>query len=310
MPTIPTSELPIPKDWNEFEDICADLFTLIWNDHNTVRYGRSGQRQNGVDIRGQSPRGGIAGIQCKGKRRWPPVRLTTAEIDAEVMKALAFQPPLSELTFATTALNDASLLAHVDAITERHRAQGLFSVHVLGWDELSRRITNHDRLVEKYFGHVTLGSLREEIAERTVRLLADNLRQLGVVASTSASPGAPSPSAEGTLCSGFTEAFERDVQRRYAQAVQRSMFPEFLNTDLFWNLANELQNSAVTALSPGLRRTILLRAARSAALRNAVKDAEAFLAAGVALPGSERVARQGAHSRGARRYRSRHPDAA
>jgi hypothetical protein len=51
MPTIATSQLPIPKDWNEFEDICADLFSLIWNDHNTVRYGRAGQRQNGVDIR-------------------------------------------------------------------------------------------------------------------------------------------------------------------------------------------------------------------------------------------------------------------
>jgi hypothetical protein len=30
MPTIATSQLPIPKDWNEFEDICADLFRPNW----------------------------------------------------------------------------------------------------------------------------------------------------------------------------------------------------------------------------------------------------------------------------------------
>lgn len=181
MPTIATSQLPIPKDWNEFEDICADLFSLIWNDHNTVRYGRAGQRQNDVDIRGQSPRGGIAGVQCKGKRQWPPVKLTTAEIDAEVAKALDFQPPLSEFTIATTALNDGPLQAHVDAITERHRAQGLFSVHLLGWDELCRRITNYDQLVEKHFGLITLSSVRRDI-EAVPRLVADNLCELGLVA--------------------------------------------------------------------------------------------------------------------------------
>jgi hypothetical protein len=38
-------------------------------------------------------------------------------VDAEVAKTLEFRPPLSEFTFATTALNDASLQAHVDAIT-------------------------------------------------------------------------------------------------------------------------------------------------------------------------------------------------
>ena len=53
MPTIASSELPVPKSWDEFEDICADLFSRIWNDHNVVRYGRMGQRQNGVDIRGR-----------------------------------------------------------------------------------------------------------------------------------------------------------------------------------------------------------------------------------------------------------------
>ena len=99
--------------------------------------------------------------------------------------------------------------------------------------------------------------------------------------------GTPPPDASDTLRPGLAEALERDFQRRYAQAMQRSMFPELLKTDLLRNLANEVREGAATALSAGLRRTIFLRAARSRALRNDVGEAEEFLAAGVALPGSE-----------------------
>jgi hypothetical protein len=286
MPTIASSELPVPKSWDEFEDICADLFSRIWNDHNIVRYARMGQRQHGIDIRGRLPDGQIAGVQCKRKRQWPVVELTTKDIDDEVAEALKFEPPLSEFTIATTAPNDGKLQAHADAITERHQAQDLFSVHLLGWNELSRRITDYGQLVEKHYGFVPLSSLRtriDEIPNQTARLVTDNLRQWGLPAG---SPTAATPSPD-TLRTEIAEALERDFQRRYAQATQRSMFPELLKTDLLRNLANEVREGTATSPSAGLRRTIFLRAARSRALRNAVKEAEELLAAGVALPGLE-----------------------
>lgn len=289
MPTIASSELLVPKSWDEFEDICADLFGRIWNDHNIVRYGRMGQRQNGVDIRGQLPAGGIVGVQCKKKRQWPVVELTTKDIDDEVAEALNFEPPLSEFTVATTAPNDAKLQAHVDAITERHKAQGLFTVHLLGWSELSRRVTDHPQLVEKHYGFVALSSVRtriDDIPIETARLVADNLRQWSLPAGSTAA-GAQPPSGTDTLRPELAEALERDFQRRYASAMQRSMFPELLKTDLLQSLANEVRNGPATTLSTGLRRTIFLRAARSRALRHDLGEAEELLAAGSALPGSE-----------------------
>jgi hypothetical protein len=289
MPTIASSELPVPKNWDEFEDICADLFSRIWSDHNIVRYGRMGQRQNGVDIRGQLPARGIAGVQCKRKRQWPVVKLTTDDIDEEVAEALNFKPALSEFTIATTALNDAKLQAHVDAITERHRAQGLFSVHLLGWNELCRRMADYDQLIQKHYGFVALSSVRariDDIPNEMARLVADNLRQWSLPAGSSAT-GARPPGGTDTLRPGLAEALERDFQRRYALAMQRSMFPEFLKIDLLRNLANEAREDAATTLSAGLRKTIFLRAARSRALRNDIGEAEEFLAAGAALPGSE-----------------------
>jgi hypothetical protein len=289
MATIATSDLPVPKSWDEFEDICADLFTRIWNDNGVVRYGRTGQSQNGVDIRGRLAGGRVAGVQCKRKRQWPVAKLTRKDIDDEVAEALNFEPPLSELTIATTALNDNKLQAHVDAITERHRAKGLFSVHLLGWSELSRRIADYPDLVEKYFTFIAPSSVRDtfnEIPKETARLIVDELREWRLPAGPS-DADAPSRRVD-TLHPGLAEALERDFQRRYAQAMQRSMFPEFQKIDLLRNLANEIRSVSPPTLSAELRRKIFLRAARSTALRKAVQEAEEFLAAGLALSGSEK----------------------
>jgi hypothetical protein len=286
MPTLASSELPVPKSWEEFEDICADLFSRIWNDRNVVRYALLGERQNGVDIRGRLADGAAIGAQCKRKRQWPVSRLTTGDIDDEIAEALKFKPALTEFTIATTAPNSAALQAHVDSITERHREQGLFSVHLLGWSELSRRITDHPQLIEKHFGFVALSSVRariDEIPNETARLVAD-LTQVALSASPPI-PATPPLNAE-VLQPGLAEALERDFQRRYSLAMQRSMFPELQKIDLFQNLANAVPDGVTTAPSAGLRRLIFLRAARSRALRGAPEEAEDFLAAALALPGS------------------------
>jgi len=120
--------------------------------------------------------------------------------------------------------------------------------------------TNADNLVAQIFGSAVIDAL--------------------------AKAGARPPSVD-ILRPGLAEALERDFQRRYAQATQRSIFPELLKTDLLRNLANELHEGDAAALPAGLRRTIFLRAARSRALRNDVAEAEEFFAAGLALPGSE-----------------------
>ena len=47
------SQLPPPRNWQDFEDLCFDLFKRIWNDPYARPNGRSGQPQAGVDIYGQ-----------------------------------------------------------------------------------------------------------------------------------------------------------------------------------------------------------------------------------------------------------------
>lgn len=284
MPIAATSELPHPTDWNEFEDLCADLFGRIWNDPHTYRYARQGQRQNGVDIFGRPSDGANAGVQCKGRRQWPPVKLTTAEIDEQVREALNFSPALTEFIIATTARNDNALQDHAAGITERHRQQGLFSVHVYGWDELSRRIKDHDHLLEKY-NFTTLSSVRRDLAgipEQTARLSArlvtENLKELGLIsAPTSATPAGPGRA--DALSASLTEALERDFGARYRRAMQRCVFPEFAKKDEFLNLAQAILELPAGGLSSALRRRILLRAVRSRALRDDLQTSQTFFAA-------------------------------
>jgi hypothetical protein len=70
-----------PPSWSKFEEICADLFSRIWNDTQLVRYGRDGQRQNGVDIYGKES-GADSGVQCKGKRLWILGRRPSSSVDS------------------------------------------------------------------------------------------------------------------------------------------------------------------------------------------------------------------------------------
>lgn len=299
MPTASTSHLPPPKSWDEFEDICADLFSREWDDPNATRYGRQGQRQNGVDIYG-TPRAqsGIAGVQCKGRRAWPPPALKTGDIDEEIAKAKSFKPSLSSLTIATTAPDDARVQDHVRAITHQHARDDLFAVHVVGWGELTRRLTQHDDLVEKHYGHVGFASLRKEIQDlpaRTADLVVAKLSHQRVPALSSTPQ--PATGAYDVFISHASEdkaarpelqdSAERDLTRRYRVAWRRHLFSETAQKDEFSSLGLELLEGLYGGVDPSFRRTVLLRAARSAAAHNRVADAHKFLAAAENLAGAE-----------------------
>ena len=108
MPSPTTTDLPIPKSWDEFEDICADLLKCMWRDPYVVRNGRSGQRQHGVDIYGKPVHlkgrdSETAGAQCKRVEA-----LTEKDIKNEIEQATEFKPSLEEYLLLTTLKRDAA----------------------------------------------------------------------------------------------------------------------------------------------------------------------------------------------------------
>ncbi|AMP06441.1 ATP-binding protein [Collimonas pratensis] len=131
-------QIPPPKSWIAFEDLCHSLFKAIWNDPLAQKNGRSGQAQNGVDIYG-SPGGDYGfhqGVQCKGKETQYGAKPNISELEREIAKAESFQPCLQHWIYATTAPVDATLQEAARKISTLRSKAGRFTVSVLGWGDI------------------------------------------------------------------------------------------------------------------------------------------------------------------------------
>jgi hypothetical protein len=284
MVTPATMLQPPPQSWDEFENICADLFGREWNDPKTTRYGRQGQRQNGVDIYGRPDGENYSGVQCKGRSVFPPAELTIADIDAEVEKAKAHKPVLKDFTIATTGKNDAKLQDYARELTEKHEEAGLFSVNIVGWSEIYRRLTQHADLIDKHYGFVSTGQLRDEV--RTIpEIVRQTIREELPKAGAAAQAVPPLPATAPSPA--VTQALERDLTGRYEAAMQRSLFPEFSKADEFQSLADDALADQYASVAESLRRRVILRAARSAAAKGSIERAETLLSEVQRLAGDD-----------------------
>jgi hypothetical protein len=260
-------QLRPPPSWDKFEEISADLFSRIWGDSQLVRYGRQGQRQHGVDIYGKE-NSANSGVQCKGKRDWPPTKLTIAEINSEVEEAKKFKPLLKNYIIVTTADNDVHVTDHVNAISAEHAKHDLFRVTVFGWSELVRRFYDYPDLLEKHFGIYTLRNMQRTMPDAVAERVVERLQNANAAIGSNDAERAPQ-AQPGLLDDRLADALDRDFASRYQRTLRRSIFPELNKTDEFAPLATEVLGSAGGALSADLRRMILFRAARSAAIRAA-----------------------------------------
>jgi hypothetical protein len=167
------TQVPPPKNWQDFESLCWDLWRRIWKDPGTQKNGRLGQPQCGVDVFGR--RGDAqAGLQAKGKDNFTEQRVTVAELKAEVKKAKGFRPPLKEFILATTGPKDVAVEQTARELTERHQAAGLFSVAVLGWDDILLLLEDHPDVIAKFYPWVQAAAWQAE-ASRAAQYTHDHL---------------------------------------------------------------------------------------------------------------------------------------
>ena len=153
MTDVTNRSLPPPKNWQDFEHLCYDLYSRKWQTNDAEMHGRQGQPQAGVDIYGhdQTLGGRLVGVQCKGKDQTYGEILTDAELRKEIGKAKGFIPTLDIFVVATTAPNDERIQEAARTISEAHRSVGLFEVRVQGWGTLQQWISDYRDLLEKYF---------------------------------------------------------------------------------------------------------------------------------------------------------------
>src|SRR4051812_19659308 len=91
---------PIPRNDEDFEDLCCLLLRRHWNRPSLQRFAHPGESQDGVDIFDPLHTPPVHGAQCKlhdyGKTIPPK------EIEDEVNKAKGYKPPLNHYAILTT----------------------------------------------------------------------------------------------------------------------------------------------------------------------------------------------------------------
>ncbi|WP_342151260.1 hypothetical protein [Methylorubrum sp. SB2] len=146
MPTIASSVVPPPKSWDEFEDITLAAAKLRWGSDDFYRHGRSGQKQDGVDVYGLDDKNRQIGLQCKNTVDG----VSFAVVEAEVANAETFEPTLDRLYIATTAKRDATLQKQIRILSAKRRKAGQFRVDILFWDDICQDIATNDDI---FFSH-------------------------------------------------------------------------------------------------------------------------------------------------------------
>lgn len=136
------NQLPPPANWQDFEDLCRDLFAAEWGDSETEKNGRPGQKQQGVDVVGRRE-GRYWGAQCKLRRIYPESQLKETEVRKDVEAARAFDRDLETLVIATTAPADTRLQELARQLTAENERDGTFRVVIWDWEKIGQGLARH-----------------------------------------------------------------------------------------------------------------------------------------------------------------------
>ncbi|AXW62973.1 hypothetical protein CJO94_14695 [Ralstonia solanacearum] len=142
-----TLEISKPKNAEDFEDYCAEIYSVVFEDRTPKKNGRSGQSQGGVDIFVEPHSGGRKGIQCK---RYYETKVTESLVNDEVKAADAAGWRINELIIATTTPSDSKLVKYVQDLSDSRVETGKFKVSIEFWNDICNQINRFQILQKKY----------------------------------------------------------------------------------------------------------------------------------------------------------------
>lgn len=137
---------PPPVDWQVFQRLVAGFARSLYDTHTVAEYGRTGQRQNGVDVFARDLLGNPVGLQCK----WTSEDLAETALAKECGKALEFRPRLEHFVLWTTSKRDV----HLQDVASRLNESGdyPFSVTIRFWDDAIDHLNRAYSVANLYYG--------------------------------------------------------------------------------------------------------------------------------------------------------------
>lgn len=171
---------PIPTDEDDFEDLCVDILRIYWNRPGLERYGRKGERQNGIDILDLGGMAPLHAAQCKLKEFQKT--LSPTSIADEVADACNFEFRLGKYGILTTGKVSTPAQRKILEINQRHREQGLFEVELFTWGRLCTLIQKYGDVRKTYF-ELTVITTTSRIGSKSP-IVAQHIQEARVVIGT------------------------------------------------------------------------------------------------------------------------------
>lgn len=146
MPTSPLMEIPKSRSAKEFESICKDILEKKYGSR-FEKYGRDGQKQNGIDICNTISSNSCIVAQCKNYINQSSAKslIKAIENDINSSKNLPFYKDINKFIVMTSMNRDKKIQDAISSISCD------FNVELWVWEDIQEVICNNDDLIKKYY---------------------------------------------------------------------------------------------------------------------------------------------------------------
>ncbi|MBD5534581.1 MAG: hypothetical protein HDQ99_02755 [Lachnospiraceae bacterium] len=165
MPTSLEVVLPRTKDANEFEDMVCDVCRKKYKKE-FQRYGRTGQKQDGIDIISVGVKKIIC-VQCKN------YKISKKDIKDIIREVKGCKLPISKFIIATSTSRDTELQNFITEINNSCTGDLNFKIYIMFWEEIANNIILHKKMMKKYFSVIN----REKPVDNLVSKFNESIKR-------------------------------------------------------------------------------------------------------------------------------------
>lgn len=143
MPTSSLVHLPQSRSAEEFESMCVDVLDILYDTYFEI-YGRSGQKQNGIDLYAPSTGPNYTVAQCKNYYNCSHEKLRSQlKKDIKSTQNLGFSIGL----FIVMTSLSRDILTQNDILKLKCKSQ----IRILFWDDIQKILYENKELLKKYY---------------------------------------------------------------------------------------------------------------------------------------------------------------
>lgn len=204
-------KLNYPKDHQEFERSMSVLVACHFNDDLSQINGRSGQKQNGVDIicykYGNSEN--VVGIQCKHTDKI----LTESILCEEVEKAKTFKPILKTFIIATSSPRDVKVQEKARLLTQTLQTSNTpFTIHIWFWDDIEQNASKHTDAINAFDStHNSFAAQTDTKMDKVLAILTEKKQNIAL------------DDEKNTELNGQITAYCKDVENKSRVVIEENI---------------------------------------------------------------------------------------